>query len=295
MLVPIITPLSIFTQDAAHWVHHITCWAHNIIIITSNIFEFMSDIFTICPPLRIWLLLFHFVLWIFCAGRHSLLLPEMSGKLTGLIYLNWQLMRFYNVIISFVHTSSGPPLSTIHPSPHGSITDWPPLSISCRAGSSSSSSSSFGSLLLLLVFILFSARRLLTCNDDFNHLLKGSNFLWPSAHHSDHQKQNHQQKRRQRVVGRWCNGVHFHGGTPSSVNHCNNNGIPEDWRMDRQSAPPTLLIQDSNARLPINIISSDHWRWMRGATYYCLIPFSVFTLVSGWSFVMRSSSTSVPT
>lgn len=92
--------------------HHITCWTHNIIIIiTSNIHEYMSNIFTICPPLRIWLLLFHFVLWIFCAGRHSLLLPEMSGKLTGLIYLNWQLMRFYNVIISFVHTSSGPPLS----------------------------------------------------------------------------------------------------------------------------------------------------------------------------------------
>lgn len=109
--------------------HAITCWAHNIIIITSNIYEYMSDIFTICPPLRIWLLLFHFVLWIFCAGRHSLLLPEMSGKLTGLIYLNWQLMRFYNVIISFVHTSSDP-LSppSIHLDMAPSLTDRPCLS-----------------------------------------------------------------------------------------------------------------------------------------------------------------------
>lgn len=101
--------------------HAITCWAHNII------YEFMSDIFTICNPLRIWLLLFHFVLWIFCAGRHSLLLPEMSGKLTGLIYLNWQLMRFYNVIISFVHTSSGLP-SHIHLHMAPSLTDRPCLS-----------------------------------------------------------------------------------------------------------------------------------------------------------------------
>lgn len=60
-----------------------------------------------------WLLLFHFVFWniLFLHSKSraatALLLPEMSGKQTGLIYLNWQLMRFYIVIILFVHTSSG--------------------------------------------------------------------------------------------------------------------------------------------------------------------------------------------